>query len=79
MFRAVWTFQNQTIAGTMRIPNGKSQSPVRVLTPVSMPARSYIFLIARGTRKALTGKSRIQRSMPRTPPGPSPVFCFSVL
>ena len=35
---APWTFTNQTIAGMMRIPNGKSQSPVHPVTGDVRPA-----------------------------------------
>src|SRR6266540_2488896 len=74
--RAPCTFTNQTIAGMIRIPPGKSQRPVQPVMGGSCPSFAYIFPTSEGITKASTGLMRIQMTRPRTPPRPSPVCCF---
>ena len=71
------TFTNQTIAGMIKIPNGKSQSPVQPLTGECCPSFWYILPISEGMTKALTALMMIQTTRPSTPPRPSPVCCLT--
>src|ERR671935_1545947 len=72
MLSAPWIFTNQTIAGTMRKPNGKSHKPVQPLMGGCCPSFLYIFPISEGITNAITGWRTIQITRPRTPPRPSP-------
>ena len=60
----------------MKIPNGKSQSPVQPVVGGCLPSRAYIFPSSDGITNALTGLITIQITRPTTPPSPSPVRCF---
>src|SRR5207249_7140005 len=48
------TFTNQTIAGTIRNPNGNSQSPVQPATGDCFPSRWYILPISDGIDRKST-------------------------